>query len=43
MNEIILASKKKGVKGPSLDILISIVERDVLCYDYIAKAGVGMQ
>ena len=46
MNEIILASKNKDVKGPSPDIsniLISIVGRDVLCYDYIAKAGVGMQ
>ena len=43
MNEIILAFKKKGVKGPSPDILISIVGGGVLCYDYIAKAGVDMQ
>ena len=44
MNEIILASKNKDVKGPSLDIhldiFLSIVRMGVLCYDYIAKTSV---
>ncbi len=42
MNEIILASKNKDVKGPSLDIFLSIVRMGVLCYDYIAKTSVDI-